>query len=409
MRLAALLAQLPSDQLDRLVERHVGHEGTISRASLCSTLEGVLRSYSFVRNFIIDRQPPAFTILELLLDAEDHALALSGFREIVMDRTRVLAERVVSGEVVGREDHLRLYRRVFTEARRSDLTLDPSETAILGVLRHELGIRQVEHFLIEHHTDLQQFWNTGDAFLREMDALRSSGLVFAWEGTLALAEEVVPLVRQCIGIEMATADRQRLYERLAGAVLNAALGESGLRTSGSKDEKLLRVLEAYIQPSEVLRHVHIGGLRDLCRDLNCSVSGSKDDLVDRLVQHFQRRIDLQAPSDIPPPPPPEPKRLDDARFRMLFDALKSDDLTDVLAGIDSPRITGTKDQKVLLLWQSRFAETTLLSHLTNRSLEELLGVFDLKVGGAKRERIDRVVDYVAKFELASSETEQRLQ
>jgi hypothetical protein len=57
-----------------------------------------------------------------------------------MDETNAIAARVTAGSIVGRDNILQLYRRVFVEALRNDLQLDPSETAILGVLRRELAI-----------------------------------------------------------------------------------------------------------------------------------------------------------------------------------------------------------------------------------------------------------------------------
>jgi hypothetical protein len=136
-------------------------------------------------------------------------------------------------------------------------------------------------------------------------------------------------------------------------------------------------------------------LREVCRDANASVSGSKEDLVDRLVEHFLHSLDIRPSSEAPPPaaPPPEPRTLDELRFRAMFSALRGDDLSDILAGIDSTRITGAKDTKVGLLVDSPFSETTLLEKLTNRALEETLARVRLRTAGSKHERVERLVDY----------------
>jgi ribosomal protein L12E/L44/L45/RPP1/RPP2 len=395
MRLAALLAELPADQLERLAAEHLGQDENVSRTALCATLEGVLRSYSFVRKFVGDRFPPTFSILEVLLDADDWTCPAASFRDAVAERTAALVDRVKTGDLVGRDASLRLYRRVLVEARRNDLVLDASETAILGVLRRELVIRPAEHFLIEHHSDFHEFWAKEDAFLSEMNALRSCGLVFGHAGNILLAEEVVPLVRQTLGFEMASASRRRLLGRLSGGDLAEILGKCELKTSGTRDEKLERLLASYVQPSEVLRLLPLQTLRDICRDANASVSGSKDELVDRLVDHFLHTLDIKPHSELPPPPlrEPEARALDEVRFRALFSSLKGDDLTDILAGIDSSRITGAKDTKVALLVDSMLAETSLLEKLTNRALEETLSRMRLRTAGSKRERIDRLLEY----------------
>ena len=395
MRLAALLAELPVDELERLAAEHLGPDENVSRHALCATLEGVLRSYSFVRKFVADRFPPTFAILETLLDAEGYSVAAASFREVVTEKTLAISERVKNLELIGRDDSLRLYRRVLVEARRNDLVLDASETAILGVLRRELEIRTVEHYLVEHHPDFHEFWAREDAFLDEMHVLRSSGVVFGHQGNVLLAEEVVPLVRQALGLEMPTANRRRLYGHLSSGDLGDALARAHAKTSGTREDRLERLVTSYVQPTEVLRGLSLQTLRDLCRDMNASVSGSKEDLVERLAEHVLHDLDVRPPSALPEaaPPAPEPRVLDETRFRALFGAMKGDDLSDILAGIDSTRITGAKETKVSLLTQSPFCEVTLLEKLTNRSLEDALARHHLRTGGSKRERVSRLVDY----------------
>src|ERR1700722_11289248 len=119
MRLAALLAELPHDQLERLAAEHIGQDENVSRTSLCGTLEGVIRSYSFVRKFVFDRFRATFSICEALLDADGWSLPAQGFRDAVTERTRELVQRVADGDLVGRDSSLRLYRRVLVEARRN--------------------------------------------------------------------------------------------------------------------------------------------------------------------------------------------------------------------------------------------------------------------------------------------------
>lgn len=404
MRLASLLAELPHHELERLALEHLGDDQNITPATLCVTLEGVLRSYAFVRRFVADRLPPTFAILETLLEAPEHAVAASGFRELVMGRMNSIAERIRSGELLARGESLRVYRRVLVEARRGDVQLDASETALLGALRRELGIRSVEHFLIEHHDDFREFWDKEHGFLNEMHALRSYGLLFAHQGNIVLAEEVVPLVRQSLGLEMPTANRRRLYERLTGSELGDALAAFELKTSGTREEKLDRLVTNYVQPSEVLRLVQLQTLRELCRESDLAVSGTKEELVERLTECFLHGLDQKREETEPAaPPPPEPRILDAGPFRALFASLKGDELTDILEGIGSSRVTGAKDTKVSLLAASRFSEGTLLQHLTNRSLEDILARHQLRTTGSKAERIQRLVEYFRTNAAAASE------
>ena len=244
MRLADLIRELDDAQLERLEAAHSDGDEQLSREQVRASLETTLRSYAFVKKFVSDCFPPTFSILEVLLEAEGYAVHASQFREGVDGRTEILVDRVSSGELVGRDSSIRIYRRVLHEARRNDLVLDASETGILGVLRQELGVRQVEHFLIEHHPDFHHFWRKPQAFLDQMTTLRGAGLIFVHEGNLVLPEGVVPLVRKVLGFEMAPANRRRLLERFSSSELAGVLQECGLRTSGSRDERLVRVMDS---------------------------------------------------------------------------------------------------------------------------------------------------------------------
>src|SRR5688572_7025832 len=103
MKLADLLASLGQDELERLAHVHVRTDEPLSRPALLNVIEGVLRSYRFVQEFVADRQPPTFAILTLLLDAPGFALPTSGFREAVDEETRRMCDLVASGEILGRD------------------------------------------------------------------------------------------------------------------------------------------------------------------------------------------------------------------------------------------------------------------------------------------------------------------
>jgi hypothetical protein len=371
MRLADLIRELPDDDLQRLeAAADADHES--SRDALVASLDASLRSYSFVKKFIGDCMPPTFSILDVLLNAHEFAIPAAGFRELVDAHTQGLVDRVAAGDLVGRDNGLRLYRRVLFEARRNDFILDSSETAILGVLRSELNVRQHEHFLVEYHADFHHLWRQPHAFLKQMSALRAHGLVFAHEGRLMLAEDVVPVIRKVLGFEMDPTARRRLFEKLTAKQLGDALAAADLRSSGSRDEKFERLLVSYIQPSEALRALSLADLKDICREANAPVTGAKEDVVDRLVEHFSNGAD-QPQVLVPVELPPEPRVLNNTeQFAALFTSLRGEDLTEILVGIGSSRITGAKDVKVALLARSRFSEMTLLDHLRKKELEEIL-------------------------------------
>lgn len=395
MRLASLLAALSDEDLGRLAVEHVRPDAKLLRPQLCNFLETAIQSYRFVQQFILNRQPPTFAILTLLLDAPEYALPAQGFPDRVLEETRRIADLLDRGELLARENGLRLYRAALHEARRNDIDINGSEGSMLAVLRREQEIAQVEHFLIEHHQDLREFWDKEHCFPHEQNALRSAGLVFAHQGRMVIAEEVAPAIRQTLGIEMPTDGARRLLGYLANAEMGTALGAAGSRTAGSKETRLERILTERIQPRVVLRSVGLSTLRDICREAGAPVAGNKDELIDRVIDHFTQGKDQQ----IEEPPAPrrhEERRLDVERFIMLFSVLLHQELTDILRRYPDLRQTGTKEIRIATLWGASLAEDTLLSELMNRDLEDILHRLGLRLAGSKQERIARIIDHFAK-------------
>ena len=399
MRLGPLLAALSDEDLERLAVEHVPTDERLPRPQLCNFLEGALRSYRFVNDFIVNRQPPTFAVLSLLLDAPGYQLPAAGFQERAMTETRRLADLIASGDLLARDRQLHLYRRALYEARRNDLDLNSSEAAILALLRRESNIAQVEHFLIEHHEDLREFWDKEDAFAHEEKALRSAGLLFVSEGQVVIPEEVAPAIWQTLGIDMPTDSSRRLFGYLSTSELAAALEVAGSRTSGSKDARLERIVLERIQPRVVLRSVGLSTLKDICRATDASVSGNKEELIERVIAHFAQGKDQQEEEPVEPPRR-EPRRLDQGHFETLFNALLHQELSDILRRMPDLRQTGTKETRIRTLWEAHLSETTLLGELMNRQLEDLLHRLGLRLGGAKNARIERVINHFASIDHA---------
>jgi hypothetical protein len=395
MRLAELLAETTTEELERLAHEHARADDKLSRHQLLETIEGVLRSYRFVQEFLFDRQPPTFGIVTLLLDAPDFAHPTTGFREAVLAETQRICQAIDAEDILKRHDQLRVYRRVLYQARSNDQQVDSSERAILGVLRQELDVSQAEHFLIEHHADLREFWHQDMAFVRELHALRSAGIVFVRDSRTLIPEDLAPVIRQVLGIDMPRGAARRLFASLAGQDLYEALAAIGAPTSGSKDDRIERLVCHMAQPRPVLRRVGMDTLKRICREVEAPVSGSKDDLVDRIVSWYAAGKDLVPQAEIPEPVGiKEPRRLDEERFALLFDRLRGHQLADILGEFDLRR-WGTKDSQIRTLWEAHRSEATLLSRLSNQELEDILKRANLKLGGAKSERIGRLLDRFA--------------
>jgi hypothetical protein len=392
MRLLEIFDSLAEESLQHLVERFLGPGESTSTATQNANLESALRSPKHVRDTVYDLQPPTFRILSRLLDADAHSIPASALRDSVMEETSSLASAVTSGAILRGDETARLYRRVFLEARRNDLSIDPSEAAILGVLRRELQIPQVEHFLIEHHQDFWTFWRKDHAFLEAMRTLQEQGIVFIVAGAFVLADELVPFVRQVLGLELGAAATRRLYTKVRNEGLADILANSGLKVGGNKEERLQRLIDNYVQPTAGLTAMSLPDLKELAKDCGLVIGGNKEDLVERIVGHFASGEDIKPAEAPPPPPPPEERELSPERFELLFAALRVSEISDILAGIGSKRLTGTREQLTRLVRESRFNEVSLVSELDGKQLDAVLAREKLKVSGLKAERVRRLVE-----------------
>lgn len=385
-----LFTSLSDEELERLAVEHVPTDEKLPRPQLYNFLEGALRSYRFVSDFIVNRQPPTFAMLTSLLESPGYELPIEGFRERAMMETRRIAELIDNGEVLSRDRQLQLYRRALYEARRNDADINASEAALLAVLRREQGIAQVEHFLLEHHQDLREFWDREDGYAHEENALRSAGLIFHYNGHIAIPEEVAPAMWQSLGIDMPTESARRLFGHLSNGEFAEILEAAGSRISGSKEMRLERIMLERIQPREALRLVSLATLKEICRATDAPSTGNKDELIERIIAHFTQGRDQH--QEAPPETRlPEARQLDQGRFETLFSSLLHQELSDILRRRAELRQTGTKETKIQTLWNAQLAETTLLGELMNRQLEDILHRLGLRLAGAKNARIERLV------------------
>jgi hypothetical protein len=392
MRLVALLADQSDADLQRLAIEHVRTDEKLARPQLCNFLEGALRSFGFVSSFIVNRQPPSFSILTSLLESPGYERSVIGFKETVMNDTAQLVNLIERDELLARDRQLHLYRRSLYEARRNDLDVNASEAALLAVLRREQRISQVEHFLIEHHKDFHEFWNRDGSFAQEINALRYAGIIFLVNDRVLIPEEVAPAVWQTLGLDMPSESVRRLLGYLSNSELVDVLEAAGARVSGTKEQRLERIILERIQPHVALQAVGLQKLKEICRSTEAPSTGNKDELIERIIEHFAQGRDQREPEPIDVRIP-EVRRLQGAQFETLFGALQHQELSDILRRQPELRQTGTKETRIRTLWEAQLSEETLLSKLTSRQLEEILQRLGLRISGAKNARIDRIISH----------------
>src|SRR5690606_2744883 len=164
MRLSELITNLDQDELHELAVRVVPGATELDASLWSRNLEFVLGQTGYVEQAILAGRPPVASLLLRLVDAPDHVLTVDEVRPDILDEVELWCQQVTAGELTNRiPDRSLIYRRMLEAAWRNDLTLDASEVRLLRLLRDELGLLRIEHFLLAHHSSIQPYWQNDDA------------------------------------------------------------------------------------------------------------------------------------------------------------------------------------------------------------------------------------------------------
>ena len=187
-----------------------------------------------------------------------------------------------------------------------------------------------------------------------------------------------------------------VLHRLTVNQLRAVLQATGLPSSGSKEERIARIVAGFVPPAEVLDVLHINDVKSLCRDLGLAVSAAKADLIDGVVEAFEIGRDLQEASGEPADAPlvKEEKQLEPVAFRRLFDQLTVDQLYDLLT-TDRLKRAGSKAERIERLLGGPLGETALLGELRRSDLVKTCRRLGVPVSGVKAELVERLIEWLA--------------
>jgi hypothetical protein len=89
----------------------------------------------------------------------------------------------------------------------------------------------------------------------------------------------------------------KVLSSLTGQQLYDILHQVGFMTSGSKEEKVKRVLDSYLSERSAFNYLRKEDLTQLCRKFALPVSGSKQELVDRILDYVPSAISVSTFSD----------------------------------------------------------------------------------------------------------------
>lgn len=98
-------------------------------------------------------------------------------------------------------------------------------------------------------------------------------------------------VKAAIGVELSEDSYRLLLDSLTNHQLGEILSTAGLPKYGRKQERIERVVDAGIKPSEALDTLTTNELYELLGDLpGANVSGSKQERIDRIIDYFTKLV-----------------------------------------------------------------------------------------------------------------------
>lgn len=392
MKLKDLLARYPEDALDQIARDKVDEIANVRlpRSVLEREIATALSSYSYIADVMAASQPPTYVFLKLLMEAPGHRVPAAGFKESVMQRTDEFTAHAAQDRNHGTDKQHGIYRTMLRAAWESESRIHPNEANLLEVLRSELGVSMREHLQLEHHPEVRPIWDSPRSYENARNFLLARGLVLTHEDQFVLADEVRLQVRRYWGMELRDADYRRLLDHLTVEDLRGILEAADLPLSGSKQERVERIILGLVSPSVALDTLSAEALRNLSRTLRMPVSVSKAELVSQLVAWFDRNspADSVEAQSVAMAGDGE-RQLADEDFAELLSKLSGNQLYEMLASLGLSR-SGSKAERSKRLIASNHSDITIMSQLRRRDLALLCQRLGLPTSGLKNELVERI-------------------
>lgn len=179
---------------------------------------------------------------DLVLVLESNRLNVSGSKESLIDR--LLNSLIPPGDVLGAL-HLEILRDL---CRRKNIPVSGAKNIVIGNI-------------------IQFFDEDKDLHIEQADQIEQ-------------APPPQPELR-----EMNPDTYSKILINLTGQQLYDILHQGGFMTSGTKEEKVKRILDCYLSERSVFNYLRKEDIAHLCRRFTLPLSGSKQELIDRILDY----------------------------------------------------------------------------------------------------------------------------
>lgn len=190
-----------------------------------------------------------------------------------------------------------IYKTVLEAAWRNNDDISVDEANLLRVLRDRLGISSEDHRMISAF--IKKFpknkceIHTVDEIHDARKELQRNGLLWSYRDENNNSIDVIPreiaeALRKDLQIELQSVNYGRLLQHDFFTVsdLREILKNFKMDPYGTKSDLIERIADSDIHPSEVLDVIDKAKLVDMCRSMELKSAGSKQELIDRLIEFY---------------------------------------------------------------------------------------------------------------------------
>jgi len=397
MKICGVLATYKRSDLNRLAKDKIANYVGLPVDILRDELSKVLTTYDHIKRKIQFRKPPGYTILDIIVNRQDFSVPIQEIKGIVQEEINHVIEEARSGKGLIENKQYDLYAKMLKTAWDFQEDLLPPESNLLSALREYLNITRCEHRLLEAQLEVFKFSQA--SFSREIEHFAREGIIFTHGTDYVIPEETVERIKEVWGIELDPEPYQRLLSYLTSNQLYSALGRLELTRSGSQEIRIKRVLEKGVKPSDLLNTLKVGDLIRVADKSKCPRRHKKDELVPTIISHIKRGKDIEKEKPkIELVPPPEARLVTDEAFKEALSKFSNSQLYHVLSK-KNLRISGTKNQRVERIVNSRYSFATILDSLKMDELINLCKLYELPPKGRKKEIVEKIIHYFRNYQV----------
>ncbi|MCF6406764.1 DUF2791 family P-loop domain-containing protein [Chitinophaga filiformis] len=385
----ALLDQLSADKIDEAISLR------LPQSVIVQEIVSALSSQSYISDKILYARPPAFAILNLILQSPSFMVEIEGFRTRVLEYVKELTARVAQNNYSPGKNPV-LYVKILKKAMENDGIIDKSEVGILELVKTELGIWDREHFVLMHDASIISLWDIEQEYYLTRNFLLATGIMLTLDNKYLIADEVAIQVRKSFGIELIDEAYRRMLNCFTREELAQVLAYYHLNVSGLKEVIVGRLLDSMIPAADLLGVFQLEKLREICRQENIPMGALKSAVIANIIEFFDHDRDLLPDKNEPGPvlpPEPEVREMVPEVYARVLTLLTGQQLYDVLHQ-NGLMTSGTKDEKVKRILDSYKSERSIFNFLRKDDLSQLCRKLTLLISGSKQELVDRIIDYV---------------